>query len=150
MSDKKYTVKLTAGERACFEETVRGGKAAAWKVQRAQAALKFDQGESGPGWTDKRIAEAFGVTTRSLEHWRKQAVLQGPSSLLERKPRETPPTEAKFDGEKEARLTAIACSKAPEGYARWSLRLLADRVVTLEIVDSVSHETIRQVLKKTS
>lgn len=143
---KKYVVKLTSGERAELEHVVRKGKAAAWKIQRAQALLKCDQGSAGPMWPDQKVAEAFHCTVRSLENWRKQAVERGPLSLLERKP--SAPRTGKFDGEKEARLTKLACSKAPAGQARWSLRLLANRVVELEIVESVSHETIRRVLKK--
>jgi len=114
----------------------------------AQALLKCDQGPRGPAWSDARISEAFGCTSRSLENWRKQAVEQGPLSLLERKA-SSAPRIYKLDGEAEARLTALACSKAPPGYARWSLRLLADHLVILEIVDSVSHETVRRMLKKT-
>jgi transposase-like protein len=147
---KKYVLKLTFEERAELAQLVKKGKTAAWKVQRAQALLKFDQSPEGPGWKDEKIAEAYGCTTRSLESWRKQAVEQGPLSLMERKPRSTPPNPPKFDGEKEARLTALACSKPPQGYARWTLRLLAERLVELEIVDSVSPETVRRAMKKTS
>ena len=146
---KKYVVKLTAGERSELELLVRKGKAAGWKVQRAHALLRCDQGPDGPAWPDERIAEAYGVTTRSLESWRKQAVERGPLSLLERKPRAASALTAKLDGEKEARLTALACSRPPKGYARWSLRLLAERLVELEIVDSISHETVRRAMKKT-
>jgi transposase-like protein len=147
---KKYVLKLTLAERAELELVVKKAKTAAWKVQRAQALLKCDQSAEGPGWIDEDIAAAYGCTTRSLESWRKQAVEQGPLSLLERKPRLTPPNPAKFDGEKEARLTALACSKPPQGFARWTLRLLAEHLVELEIVDSVSHETVRRAMKKTS
>jgi len=147
---KKYVLKLTLAERAELELVVKKAKTAAWKVQRAQALLKCDQSAEGPGWIDEDIAAAYGCTTRSLESWRKQAVEQGPLSLLERKPRLTPPNPAKFDGEKEARLTALACSKPPQGFARWTLRLLAEHLVELEIVDSVSHEAVRRAMKKTS
>lgn len=143
---KKYVLKLTSGERAELEGVVRKGRAAGWKIQRAQALLKCDQGCHGPSWSDSQIAEAFGCTKRSLENWRKQAVEEGPLSLLERKP--LVPRVFKLQGEKEARLTQLACSQAPAGYARWSLRLLATRVVELELVESVSHETIRRALKK--
>ena len=145
---KRYVLKLTAEERAELQLVVRKGKAAAWKVQRSQALLKFDQGRDGPGWTDAKIAEAFGCTSRSLESWRKQAVERGPLSLLERKARETPPRTPKLDGEKEARLTALACSKPPKGRGRWTLRLLGERLVELKIVDSISYETVRRALKK--
>jgi len=143
---KKYVVKLTAEERSELESLIRKRRAARWKVQRSQAMLAFDQGEGGLAWPDSRIAEAYGCTTRSLENWRKQAVEEGPLSLLERKP--TIGSRPKLDGEQEARLTKLACSNAPEGYSRWSLRLLAERLVELTVVDSISHETVRRVLKK--
>jgi hypothetical protein len=146
---KKYVLKLTAEERAELRCVVRKGRVAGWKMQRAHALLQCDQGPDGPAWTDERIAEAFGITTRSLESWRKQAVERGPLSLLERQPRITPAVTPKLDGEKQARLTALACSKAPDGQGRWSLRLLAQRLVELEVVASISYETVRRALKKT-
>ena len=145
---KRYVVKLNADERVEFERVVRKGMVAGWKIQRAHAILKCDQGPWGQGWSDERIAEAFGCTTRSLESWRKRAVVQGPLALLERKPRLSPPTPPKLDGEKEARLVALACSDPPEGYARWTLQLLAERLVQLEVVASISDETVRRALKK--
>jgi hypothetical protein len=144
---KKYILKLTAEERDELARLVRKGNAAGWKLQRAQALLKCDQGPDGPAWPDERIAEAFGVTTRSLESWRKRAFEHGPMALLRRKPR-TPAGVSKLGGEAEARLTALACSQPPRGLARWSLRLLAGRLVELEVVASVSHETVRRALKK--
>jgi len=147
MPKKIYVVKLTDEERADFEALVTKGKAAAWKRQRAQALLLCDQSEGAPGWIDQRIAEAVRCTRQSVENWRKQAVEEGPLSLLERKPR-PPPTEPKLDGEGEARLVALACSKPPEGRARWTLQLLADALVELQVVDSISDETVRQALKK--
>ena len=143
---KKYVLKLTAEEKSELESLIRNGKAARWKVQRAQALLKCNERAGEPGWPDQQIAEAFGCTTRSVENWRRQAVEEGPLSLLERQPQKT--RAIKLDGEKEAKLTQLACSKAPAGYGRWSLRLLAERVVELEIVDSISYETIRRTLKK--
>jgi transposase len=145
---KKYVLKLTEDERGELEGVVKRGRAAAWKLQRAQALLKCDQGPLGPGWIDERVAEAFGCTTRSAESWRKQAVERGPLSLLERKPR--PPAALKLDGEREARLVKLACSQPPKGRARWTLRLLAGRLVELDVVDSISHETVRRAMKKTS
>jgi hypothetical protein len=145
---KIYVLKLTTEEREELEHLVKRGKAAGWKVQRAQALLKCDQGRDGPGWTDERIAEAYGCTTRTLESWRKRAVEQGPLRLLERKPRTTPAVPRKLDGQKEARLTALACSQPPKGRARWSLRLLAARLVELQIVGTISHATVRRALKK--
>ena len=145
--NKKYVVKLTADERERYERLVHTGKSAAWKIQRAQALLKAEQGVQGPGWDDARIAEAFGVTTRSVQNWRKQAVEEGPDSLLEHQwaPR---PKAVKLDGEGQARLTALACSTAPDGRARWTLNLLANKLVELHIVESISRETVRQALKK--
>lgn len=150
MSEKKYILKLTEEEHQELTRITRKGNSAVWKLKRAEALLKSDRGPHGSAWTDARIAEAYGVTTRSVESWRKQAVEEGPLSLLERKPRLTPPTPPKLDGEGEARLTALACSRAPAGHARWTLRLLARRLVELEIVEEISHETVRQALKKTS
>jgi hypothetical protein len=145
---KAYILKLTTEERSDLERLVRRGYVAGWKVQRAQALLHFDQGPAGPAWTDERVAEAYGVTARSLESWRKRAVLDGPMALLERKPRIRPAVAPKLDGEKGARLTALARSQPPRGLARWSLRLLAERPVELQVVEAVSHETVRRSLRK--
>jgi hypothetical protein len=145
---KLYRVKLTEEERGRLEAVVSRGREAGWKRQRSQALLACDEGLLGPGWTDDRIVEAYGVSTRSLENWRKQAVEAGPLSLLERKP-QTKPRTRKLDGAAEARLVALACSEAPEGRNRWTLRLLAERLVELEVVDSASHELVRQTLKQT-
>ncbi len=144
----KHTVRLTDQERQTLEQRVRQGKAAGWKLRRARALLKCDESEGGPGWTDAKIAEAFDVTTRSLENWRKQAVERGPMSLLERQAQDRS-MHRKLDGAGEARLVQLACSKPPAGRSRWSLRLLADQLVALEVVDSIGHECVRQTLKKT-
>jgi Homeodomain-like domain len=145
---KKYIVTLTVAERDELEQLLKKGKAAGWKVQRAQALLQCDQGPAGPGWTDEQVAAAYRCTTRSLESWRKQAVAAGPLSLLQRRPRPRPPVAAKLDGEQQARLTTLACSQPPAGHARWSLRLLAERLVELAVVDTISHEAVRRALKK--
>src|SRR5688572_4267386 len=149
MPSKKYVLKLLPEEREALMEVIRQSRSPGWKVLRARALLKCDQGPDGPAWSDSRIAEALECTIQSLENWRKQAVLQGPLTLLERKPchRRTPP---KLDGEGQARLIRVACSPAPQGHARWTLRLLAEHLVSLHVVDSISHETVRQVLKKTN
>ena len=143
MSNRKmYRIKLTREERETFTQIAKGKRGklmiAAWKVQRANAMLMCDEGALGPDWTDDKIAEAFGTTTRSLENWRKQAALQGPLSLLERKQRATPPTPPVLNGEKEALLTKIACSTPPDGKSRWTPQMLADELIALEIVDSIS------------
>jgi transposase len=148
MPKKIYVVKLTAEERAVLDGVVRKGKAAGWKIQRAQVLLKCDQGRDGPAWIDQRIADAFGCTRQSVENWRKQALEQGPLSLLERKVRETPPIPPKLDGEKQAQLVKLACSQPPQGRARWTMQLLAERLVQLEVVDEIGPDTVRRTLKK--
>lgn len=147
-AQNKHRVKLTADERHELEQLIRRGRAAGWKLRRSQALLKCDESKGGPGWCDAKIADAFEITTRSLEHWRKQAVEQGPLSLLERKVSDRS-MHRKLDGAREARLVQLACSEPPKGYARWSLRLLADQLVVLEVVDSMSYECVRQTLLKT-
>ena len=153
MSNRKiYRVKLSFEERSELEQVAKGKRGkltiAAWKVQRANAILMCDEGELGPAWCDQDIADAYSTTTRSLENWRKQAVLHGPLSILQRQP-STSTKRLILDGEKEAKLTQIACSKPVNGKSKWSLRMLADRLVELEVVDSVSHETVRRTMKKT-
>ena len=150
----KYVLKLSKEEReelSRIAKGVRGKRAiAAWKVVRAKTLLKCDEGEFGPAWSDQRIADALDVTERSIQSWRKKAVLEGPEAALTRKARVTPPVPPKVDGRVEAHITKLACSTPPAGRNRWTLRLLADKVVELEIVDSLSHETVRQALKKTA
>lgn len=145
---RKYVLKLTVDERAGLEGIVRTGKSAGWKIQHAHALLKMDQGVDGPGWDDARIAEAFGMTLRSLEMWRKQAVEEGPQALLERQYARRP-HKRKLDGAGEAQLVKLACSQAPQERTRWTLNLLADKLVELDIVDGISRETVRRALKKT-
>lgn len=147
MPAKKYIVKLTQDERNELKQLVRKCGCAGWKMQRAQALLATDVSDEGLGWGDEAISKAYGCGVRSLENWRKQAVEEGPLSLLKRK---TPdPRALKLDGEAEAQLIKLACSEPPAGRDRWCLRLLADRMVELEVVDSLSHETVRRSLKKT-
>lgn len=149
MNTRKYVLKLTADERAWLEAMVSKGKAAAWKMRHAHALLKMDQGESGPGWDDGRIADAFGMATRSLEAWRKRAVEEGPQALFERQyPRR--PGSRKLDGAGEAQLVKLACSQAPDECSSWTLNLLAGKLVELQIVESISRETVRRALKKTT
>lgn len=144
----KYVLKLTTDERAWLEGMVCTGKSAAWKIQHAHALLKMDQGEDGPGWGDARIAEAFGMTVRSLENWRKRAVEDGPSALFERH-YPSRPGSRKLDGSGEAELVKLACSQAPNERSGWTLNLLAGKLVELQIVASISRETVRRTLKKT-
>ena len=150
---KLYRIKLTLEERETFREIIKGKrgkvKIAAWKIQRANAMLMCDESEGGPAWPDEQIAEAVGATTRSLENWRRQAAEQGPLSLLERKQRTTPPTPCILDGEKEAQLTKIACSVPKDGRSRWTLQMLADELIALDVVDTISADTVGRAMKKT-
>jgi hypothetical protein len=144
---KKYIVRLESDERERLQRLVRAGKAAAYKIRHANILLMADA--DGPGWKDQQIAEGLGVSLGQIEHLRRRVVEHGIDACLERKKQEGPSVESKFDGEKEAKLLALACGQAPQGRQRWSLRLLADRAVELRIVESTSHETVRQVLQKT-
>jgi transposase len=148
--NRKYVLMLTADERARLEGIVRTGKCAAWKIERAHALLKMDRGEDGPGWSDDRIADAFGMTTRILEKWRKRAVEEGLDMVLERQYAKQRPQTRKLDGDGEAELTRLACSQAPDDSVSWTLELLANKLVELRIVDTISRETVRRTLKKTN
>jgi hypothetical protein len=145
--NKHYVVRLEAAERQRLEQLVQVGKVAGYKIRHANMLLMADV--DGPAMTDEQISQALGVSVGQMEHLRKRLVEDGLDACLVRKPQERPRIEPIFDGEKEARLIALACSEAPAGRARWSLRLLADRAVELRIVESTSHETVRQVLSKT-
>jgi transposase len=148
--NKKYIVRLEPREREQLQSLVSTGKGAARKLTHARILLQADLSKQGPGWTDKQIAQALGVTTRSIEHVRQRCVEQGLEAALERKEREFPATPKILDGRKEAKLVAICCSKPPVGFARWTLKLLADRLVELEIVESISRDTVRRTLQKTN
>ena len=143
---KTYIVRLEAAERARLKDLVRAGKRAAYKIRHANVLLMADA--DGPAWSDARISEGLGVSVGQVEHLRKRFVEQGLEACLDRKEQERPSIEPIFDGEKEAKLIALACGEPPKGRARWSLRLLADRAVELRIVETTSHETVRQTLKK--
>lgn len=146
--NRRYIVRLEPREREDLHKLVSKGKGAARKLTHARILLKADVSEGDPGWTDQRIAEAFGVTTRTVEHVRQRCVEQGLEAALERKRREQGPTPPILDGAKEAKLVAVCCSKPPQGRRRWTLRLLADRLVELNIVQSISPDTVGRVLKK--
>jgi hypothetical protein len=149
MSEKRYIVRLTQGEREQLDQILGSNKRVACKKRiRAQVLLKVDQGEHGPAWTDEKTAEAFDVHVNSIHAIRKDLVLRGFEDALERRRPVEPPRKPVFDEKGEQEVLAIAVGKAPEGRVRWTLRLLADEVVRLEIADSVSHETVRKVLKK--
>ncbi len=146
--EKKYIVRLTDEERETLRSVVKKLSGASQKVRRAQVLLKADA--DGPNWTDKKIAEAFSCRTKTVENIRQRLVTEGFEVVLNGKRRETPPREKRLDGKQEAKLIALRLGKPPAGFANWSLRLLAEKAVELEIVDSVSHETVRQTLKKTA
>lgn len=148
--NKRYIVRLSDEERDELTQLVSKGKAAARKLTRARVLLKADAGDGGPAWSDERIAEALEVGRRCAENIRKRCVEEGLEAAINRKKRCRPPRERILDGEKEAKLIAICCGKPPEGQARWTLRLLADKLVEQEIVEGISHETVRQTLKKTN
>lgn len=144
---KFYRIKLTADEQAELQDLDRRGRSAGWKLKRARCLLKIDESQAGPAWTDVRVADAFDVSVRSLESWRKQAFEQGPLSLLERKTQDRS-FQRKLDGAGEAKLIQLACSEPPEGFGRWSLQLLASELVALEVVDAIGPEAVRRTLKK--
>jgi hypothetical protein len=145
--NKKYIVRLTDEERAVCEATIKREKGKSEKLRRAAVLLKADI--DGPGWGDERISEAVGCRVRTVENVRREFVLEGFEAALIRKKRATPPTPKLLDGAAEAKLIAMRLGKPPAGYGHWSLRLLADQLVELEVVESISPETVRQTLKKT-
>jgi hypothetical protein len=149
-ANKKYVVRLSAEERDQLEAMVHKGKISAGHMRRAQILLKADVSEAGEAWSDSRIMEALNTNNVVIYNVRKQLVEEGFEAVFTRKKRETPPVPKIFDGAKEAKLIALACSKPPEGQARWSLRLLENKVVELNIVDKASDNTIGRVLKKMS
>lgn len=145
---KKYVVKLPKEERNWLTEIISKGGTSAYKIKRANILLKADS--KGPGWEDSKIAEAFSVHPNTVGNIRKRYVQQGLEATINRKKQTRLSRERTFDGEGEARLIALSCSDPPEGYGQWTLRLLADKIIEMEIVDTVSHETIRKTLKKTN
>ncbi len=145
--EKKYIVRLTDEERNVLRDVVKKLKGTSQKVRRAHVLLKADA--DGPNWTDKKIAEAFFCRTKTVENIRQRLVMDGFEIALNGKQRETPPRQKLLDGEQEAKVIALRLGEPPKGFANWTLRLLAKQVVALEIVDSISHETVRQTLKKT-
>src|SRR5262252_2742912 len=145
---KKYVVRLNAEERAYLDELIRKGKSPAQRLMKARILLKADVGEGGEGWSDCRIIEALETSASMIYRVRKQLVEEGFEAVLSRKQRAMPAVPRIFDGEKEAKLIALACSEPPAGRARWTLRLLEEKVVELNIVDKASDNTIGRVLKK--
>ena len=149
MPAKRYPVRLDRDERDYLIDLTSSGTESARKLTRARILLKADEGEFGPAYADKEIKEAVEVSIPTIERTRKTFVLEGLTAALTPKKRLKPPRPQKFDGEKEAHLIALVCSEPPEGASRWTLRLLAEKMVELNHFSSVSHETIRRTLKKT-
>ena len=149
MSKKRYIVELSADERKRLEELIRKGKSPAKKQLRARILLAADESPLGPKWNDPKISEALGTYPTMCARVRQQFAQGGIDAVLNRKQRAAPPVPPIFDGEKEAKLIALACSQPPEGRAKWTLRLLETKVVELNIVDHASDNTIGRVLKKT-
>jgi len=146
---KHYPVILTANQRTTLQQMLAAGTAPARKLTHARILLKADQSPDGPGWVDVRIAEAVEVSQPTVARVRKQFVAQGLEAALNRRaPRRV--YERKLDGAQEAQLVALTCSDPPPGQARWTLRLLADKLVELEVVEAISYQTVRRVLKKTN
>ena len=146
---QKYIVKLTPAERSQLKELISSGEASARQIRRAYILLKSDCSKEGPNWSYQAICEAYDVSSLTVYNVRKNYVEDGlKRAIFRKKPDRV--YERRLDGKGEARLVALACSAPPDGYESWSLRLLQDRLIRLEVVESISHETIRQTLKKTS
>jgi transposase len=149
MATKKYVVSLTSEERAILEQLTTTGKAPAYRMNHARILLKADATQAGGGWTDVAISQALDISVATIERVRRRFVETNLEAALSRQVQQNRKPR-RLDGEQEAHLIALACGEAPQGRARWSLRLLADRMVELNYVESVSHETVRQTLKKTT
>lgn len=145
--EKKYIVRLSSQERELLNQVVKKLKGSSEKVKRAQILVKADV--EGPNWTDEKIADAFNCSRKTVENIRQRLVTDGFDAALNRKERKDPPRSKSLDGEQEAKLIAMRLGEPPVGYANWSLRLLRDQLIELEVVETISHETIRQTLKKT-
>lgn len=145
---QKYIVRLTSAERDQLAALVKKGKAEAYRIKHANILLAIDA--DGPKWSDSKAAKAFGCHEITVRNIRQRLVVGGMIAALDRKKQDQPSREKILDGEKEARLIALGCSEPPKGSARWTLHLLADKLVELEIVDAISYETVRRTLKKTN
>lgn len=147
---KKYCVQLNGEQRQQLEQLVSSGKAPARKIMHAHILLKADESQDGPHWSDEQIKQAFGVGAATIWRVRRRFVEQGLDHALNRRPQPERPEKRKLTGEVEAHLIAITCGEKPAGEGRWSLRLLAHKLVVLQEVDEVSYETVRRILKKTN
>jgi len=146
---KKYIVFLTAEEQEKLKKIISSGRGPTRLFTHARILLKADQNEGAPGWNDQQISQALDITVQTVERLRRQFVEEGFESVLSRREYKQKISRKKIDGEVTAHLIALACSKPPEGRTRWTLRLLADSMIELQYVDQISHEAIRQTLKKT-
>ena len=146
---KKYIVRLSVEEREILTKLINSGRGPARMFTRARILLKADQSDNGPGWSDEKISEALDVTVQTVERVRKQLVEEGFDAVLSRRKYTQKVSRKKIDGDVEAHLVALSCSEPPPGRARWTLRLLADRIVELGYVQTISHEAVRQTFKKT-
>jgi hypothetical protein len=149
MPTKRYVVTLSTDERGHLDALTKVGKRSARTITRARILLLTDQGDGGPGWDDGRVAEALGCGHRTVELVRERFVTDGIDAALTHKPQDAPSRGRVLDGAAEARLIALACSATPDGRKAWTLRMLADKLVELEVVEAISHETVRRTLKKT-
>ena len=149
MAAKKFIVELDAQERARLDALISKGKAPATAILKARILLKADQAEGGPSWLDAEIVEALDTNLTMVSRTREAFVTKGLDAVLQRKKRETPPVPAIFDGVAQAKLTALACSAPPPGFARWTIRLLAEHVVERKIVPAAHFNTVGRALKKT-
>jgi hypothetical protein len=149
VANKKFVVELGADERGRLNELISKGKTSAKAILKARILLKADRGEGGEGWSDERICEALDTNISMVTRVRAKLVNEGLDAVLARKKRLSPPIQPIFDGKKQAQLTALACSEPPQGHTRWTLRLLADKVVELEIVPAAHFNTVGRALKKT-
>ena len=150
MANKKFVVELGAEERTRLNDLISKGKAPAKTILKARILLKADQAEGGAGWSDDEICKALDTNVTMVARVRETLVSEGLDVVLTRKKRETPPIAPIFDGEKQARLTALACSEPPPGHARWTIRLLAEHVVERRIVPAAHFNPVGRALKKTS
>ena len=150
MAAKKFIVELDAAERERLNSLISKGKAPAKTILKARILLKADQAEGGPGWLDAEIVEALDTNLTMVSRVREKLVTEGLKAVLTRKRRETPPVPPIFDGEAQAKLTALACSEPPPGFARWTIRLLAEHVVERRIVEAAHFNTVGRALKKTT
>jgi transposase len=144
----KYSVKLHQDQRKMLEQIVKTGTSPARKIMHANILLKTDSGPQGPGWSSDQIREAFGIGSTVIKEVRRRYFENGMEDALERKPQPRRPNKVKIQGKQEAQIIAVLCTEKPEGQERWTLRALRDRVIELEIVETISHEAIRTTLKK--